>query len=66
MPAVILKILTSMATTLLTERFLLNLLIVLAERLAKSTSNTLDDQIVRELKRAVEGSKPTLYNEVKK
>ncbi|WP_417358591.1 hypothetical protein [Gallaecimonas pentaromativorans] len=66
MPAVILKILTSMATTLLTERFLLNLLIVLAERLAKSTSNTLDDQIVRELKRAVEGSKPTLYSEVKK
>lgn len=66
MPAVILKILTSMATTMLTERFLLNLLIVLAERLAKSTSNTLDDQIVRELKRAVEGSKPTLYSEVKK
>lgn len=66
MPAIVLKILTSMATTLLTERFLLNLLIVLAERLAKSTSNTLDDQIVRELKRAVEGSKPTLYNEVKK
>ncbi|MDH2289973.1 MULTISPECIES: hypothetical protein [unclassified Cobetia] len=66
MPAIVLKILTSMATTLLTERFLLNLLIVLAERLAKSTSNTLDDQIVRELKRAVEGSKPTLYSEVKK
>ncbi|GED43179.1 hypothetical protein [Cobetia marina] len=66
MPAIVLKILTSMATTLLTERFLLNLLIVLAERLAKSTDNKLDDQIVRELKRAVEGSKPTLYSEVKK
>lgn len=67
MPAIFVKLLTSVAMNLLTEKFLLNLIVLLAGRVAKSTDNKLDDAIVEELKKAADGGfyQRNLYAEVK-
>lgn len=47
------KILLTMATRLVTEKFLTAFLIHIAEHLAKKTSNELDDKIISDIKSAL-------------
>ena len=52
--ALVTKILLATGMKLLTERFLIAALIKIAEHLASKTTNTLDDELVIELKKALE------------
>ena len=49
----LLTIAISVGTKLLTEKFLTRLAVILLEKLAKSTDNTLDDKIMKEVKDAL-------------
>lgn len=65
---VALKVLTSLGAAILTDKFILNALVLVLEKLAASTKPTWDDELVRELKKALDMNKdksPTLYSEVK-
>ena len=48
------KVAASIGTTLLTEKFIIRLFVIVAEYLAKSTKNDLDDQLVAELKKSLD------------
>ncbi|QFS87583.1 MULTISPECIES: hypothetical protein [unclassified Marinobacter] len=55
MPAVFATILTSLATKLLTEKFLMRLVILGLEYAAGRTTNTVDDEVVAAVKEAYYG-----------
>lgn len=68
MQAVVIKVLQSVLASILTEKVLINLIILLAERVVQSTENDLDNQILREFKDALDrnhGTPGNLYKSVK-
>ena len=58
----------TLVTALLTDKFIINALVLLLEWLASKTSNDMDDRLVQVLKESLDkrGGKPVnLYQEVK-
>lgn len=55
MPTFLATMLTSVATKLLTEKFLMRLIILGLESVAKKTTNAVDDEIVAAVKEAYYG-----------
>lgn len=47
----------TLGTSLLTEKFVIRMAILVLEKLVKSTKNDLDDKVVAEVKKALEASK---------
>lgn len=66
--AALVKVGASLLAAVLTEKFLINLVLLLAEWLAKRTANDLDNRIVAELRDALDkkGGQPArnLYQEI--
>ena len=54
MQAVFVSVLKVLVTSLLSEKVLIKLFVRLAEYLAGRTTNTLDDEIVQDMKKALE------------
>lgn len=67
--AVVARVVTSTLAAVLTERFVMNVLVLLASWLASKTKNDLDDQLVEALKDALDkdhGRPRNLYDEIRK
>lgn len=65
---ILVSVLFNIGRTLLTEKVLTNLVVLLASWLASKTSNDLDDQIVQTIKDGLDkqnGQPRNLYQEVK-
>ncbi|HEY9815330.1 MAG TPA: hypothetical protein V6D20_05955 [Candidatus Obscuribacterales bacterium] len=69
MRVMLLGVLKTLLATFLTERFLLNLIVLLADWAAKKTSNDLDNKMVDELRKSLDKQEGwqvwNLYEEVK-
>lgn len=48
------KIAGTLLTSLLTEKFLMRVAVILLDKLVKSTSNSLDDKLMAEVKKALD------------
>lgn len=67
--AVVARVVTTTLAAVLTERFVMNVLVLLASWLASKTKNDLDDQLVEALKDALDkdhGQPRNLYDEIRK
>lgn len=67
--AVVARVVTSTLAAVLTERFAMNVLVLLASWLASKTKNDLDDQLVEALKDSLDrdhGQPMNLYDEIRK
>lgn len=67
--AVAVKLFTGIAAAILTDKFLVNAIVLTLEAVAKKTKNQYDDQLVKALKEALDHNKArstNLYQEVKK
>lgn len=66
---VLLNLLKSLLSGVLTEKFLMNLVLMLAKLLTERTSNDLDDQLLKNFKEALDKRQGTpagnLYDRVK-
>ena len=67
--SIVAKVVTTTLAAVLTERFIMNVLVLLASWLASKTENDLDDQLVEALKDALDkdhGQPRNLYDEIRK
>ena len=67
--SIVAKVVTTTLAAVLTERFVMNVLVLLASWLASKTENDLDDQLVEALKDALDkdhGQPRNLYDDIRK